>query len=125
MPPCIGYNQTLGYFQGTIAIKKPVGYLGGLCTNGTEEWVRFYIDHGDKTGWQDLGLAGVNVHDIPNADDCHKDTEKPLYYCVTLAFTPQLLGAEIMQLPRGACYPRHPVLERPTAAGDAGLVSCV
>lgn len=87
---CIGYNQIIGYLQGTIAIKQPVGYLGDLCTQGSDEWVRFYIDYGDENGWQDLGLAGVNVHDIPNADDCYKDSEKPLYYCVTLAFTPDI-----------------------------------
>lgn len=97
---CIGYNQTFGYLQGTIAIKQALGYLGNLCTSGSEEWVRFYIDYGDEQGWQDLGLAGANVHDIPDADDCYKDPDKPLYYSVTLSFTPNLSEQEFCWIPR-------------------------
>jgi hypothetical protein len=40
----IGYSQTLDYLQG---IKQPIGYLGDLYTQGSEEWVRLYIDYGD------------------------------------------------------------------------------
>jgi len=96
---CIGYNQILGYLQGTIAIKQPVGYLGNLCTDGSDEWVRFYVDYGDGNGFQDLGQAGVNVHDILNADDCYKDSQKPLYYSVTLNFTLEVSEQKLCTTP--------------------------
>ena len=85
---CIGYFQPLNLLQATVAVKLPTGYYGPLCQQGSEEYIRFYVNYGDAAGWQDLGLSAFNVHDIPNADDCLKDSEKPLYYAVTRPWTP-------------------------------------
>ena len=40
-------------------------------------------------GWEDAGLAAINVHDIPGETDCHKNPEKPLSYAVSVQLTPK------------------------------------
>jgi hypothetical protein len=52
---CVGYNSRLQALEATIDIRRATGYLGGLCTAGSIEYVRFYIDYG--SGWEDLGLG--------------------------------------------------------------------
>lgn len=84
---CIGYNQNFSTLEATIAIKLPNGYGGDLCSPGTEEYVRFFIDYG--AGWIDAGVAAVNVHDIPNSLDCAKQKDKPLIYVVSLKIEPK------------------------------------
>lgn len=61
---CIGLQPraTLDHLVGVLRVKKPQGYSGGLCTHGSQEFVRFYLDFG--AGWQDMGLSSVQVHDI-------------------------------------------------------------
>lgn len=83
---CVGYNPDKGVLEATIQIKQPTGYSGGLCVGGSTEYIRFFVD--DGTGWQDVGLAGVKVHDIPAGKDCAGDTNKPLVYISTLAYQP-------------------------------------
>ena len=65
---CIGFNPALDLLEGTVQIKRPNGYLGTLCTPGSTEFVRFYVDYGG--GWVDAGLAEFNAHDLPNLLDC-------------------------------------------------------
>ena len=96
---CIGYFQPLNLLQATVAVKLPTGYGGTLCQQGSEEYIRFYVNYGDAAGWQDLGLSAFNVHDIPNADDCLKDSEKPLYYAVTRPWTPNSAEQKICLSP--------------------------
>lgn len=86
---CIGFNPNLNVLEATISIKLAAGYDGSLCSNGSREYVQFYIDYGDGAGFQSLGYTSVNVHDIPDANDCTKIPEKPLSYSVTLSFTPK------------------------------------
>jgi hypothetical protein len=61
---CIGLQPkaTLDHLVGILKIKKSLGYSGSLCTKGSQEYVRFYLDFG--AGWQDMGLTSVQVHDI-------------------------------------------------------------
>jgi hypothetical protein len=94
---CIGYNPALSLLEATVQIKRPSGYLGGLCTAGSTEYVRFYVDYGG--GWVDAGLASFNVHDIPNGVDCAKDADKPLLYVVTLALNPNRRFCIVPNLP--------------------------
>ncbi|HEX3044076.1 MAG TPA: hypothetical protein VHY08_04920 [Bacillota bacterium] len=74
--------------KGFIDIKQPSGYKSDLCQNGSFEHVRFFADwNGDGDyldDGEDLGVSGVNVHDIPNtAQSCSKES-KPLTYTVFL-----------------------------------------
>ncbi len=79
---CVGYNPDSGNMEATIAIHQPVGYNGDLCTPGSFEYLRFYLDCG--TGLVDQGMVAINVHDIPVAKDCAGDPIFPLIYVATL-----------------------------------------
>src|SRR5262249_37934444 len=83
---CVGYNPALSLLEATVQIKRPGGYNGTLCTPGSTEYVRFFVDYG--SGWVDAGLASFNAHDIPNSLDCAKEPDKPLSYDVTLPLNP-------------------------------------
>jgi len=84
---CVGFNPATNFLEATIAIKLPYGYGGDLCQPGTTEYVRFFIDYG--SGWEDAGLAGVSVHDIPTGQDCAKQSDKPLTYVASLKIQPK------------------------------------
>ena len=55
----LGYNPHLKQLSATFDLKKTSGYGGDLCTDGTQEFVRFYVDLG--SGWEDAGLVGTDV----------------------------------------------------------------
>lgn len=61
---CIGLQPraSLDHLVGVLNVKKPQGYAGNLCSIGSQEFVRFYLDFG--AGWQDMGVTSVQVHDI-------------------------------------------------------------
>jgi hypothetical protein len=84
---CLGFNPQLNLLEATIQIKLAGGYSGFLCSPGSTEYVRFYIDYG--SGWQDAGLAAFNTHDIPNSLDCADKKDKPLNYVVTAQLDPK------------------------------------
>jgi len=68
-----------------IHVKRPYGYKGDLCSQGSKEYVRFWIDW-DCDGFDasdNIGATCVKVHDIdtiPNSG---------LYYAVRLNFVPK------------------------------------
>jgi hypothetical protein len=84
---CVGYNPRTKFLEATIAIKLPLGYGGNLCMAGTTEYVRFFLDYG--SGWEDAGVVGVNVHDIPTGKDCAHQSDKPLIYVASLRLKPR------------------------------------
>jgi len=81
---CVGYNPDTQNMEATISIKKSSGYSGGLCTAGSLEYVRFYLDFHDGAGFIDQGCMAVNVHDIPYEKDCNKKSIFPIKYVATL-----------------------------------------
>lgn len=76
---CIGYNPELSLLEATITLKRPTGYSGDLCSNGSLEYVRFFIDWEDGTGWHDVGVSSVRVHDV---SDAAPGDQHPLAYLV-------------------------------------------
>lgn len=60
---CVGLDRDLSILHGSIQIKRPFGYSGGLCYQGSLEYLAFYMDFG--SGWQYMGTTSVKVHDIP------------------------------------------------------------
>ena len=86
---CIGYHPELEELTASINIKRPTGYGGNLCANGTSEYVRFYLDFGQGNGWEDMGVSAVNVHDIPTEKDCDGDLEKPITYVIRHKIDPE------------------------------------
>jgi hypothetical protein len=81
---CVGYNPDTQDMEATFSIKLPYGYSGNLCTNGSFENIRFYMDFHDGAGFIDQGSVRVNVHDIPVSKDCNGDPTSPLSYVATL-----------------------------------------
>lgn len=83
---CVGFNPATNLLEATIAIKQPSGYNGNLCTTGSTEYIRFFVDYGK--GWQDAGSVGINVHDIPSGKDCMNQINKPLTYVAGIKLSP-------------------------------------
>lgn len=81
---CVGYNPDTRNMEATFAIKRSAGYSGGLCTNGSFEHIRFYLDFHDGAGFIDQGSMAVNVHDIPADKDCNGKSIFPIIYVATL-----------------------------------------
>jgi len=73
---CVGYNPDLDLLKAVVWIKQSAGYLGGLCSLGSQEYVRFYLSFDNGATWLDQGLASFTAYDIATA--------KPLEYAVTL-----------------------------------------
>jgi hypothetical protein len=95
---CVGYNPASNFLEATIAVKRPTGYAGDLCQAGSTEYVRFFLDYG--SGWEDAGLASVQVHDIPNHRDCAGQPDKPLTYVVSRRIDPHRECCNHAVLPR-------------------------
>jgi len=95
---CVGYNPDLDRLEAVVQIKLSFGYKGDLCSPGSTEFIRFFVDYG--SGWTDAGVASFKVHDIPDGTDCAQAHTKPLSYAVSLPFQPQ----------RDRC--QHPVLPK-------------
>ena len=95
---CVGYHPVLSELAATIKIKRSSGYSGGLCSRGSIEYVRFFLDYG--AGWQDMGVSGVNVHDLPDSKDCAGAIEKPISYTVRLKIDPKHLSCKVPNLPK-------------------------
>ncbi|HEX8623794.1 MAG TPA: hypothetical protein VF782_01815 [Allosphingosinicella sp.] len=67
---CVGYDPREDCLVGTIRVKRSAGYSGGLCTDGSREYVTFWADL-DGTGSFEtcLGTADVRVYDIDKFPD--------------------------------------------------------
>lgn len=94
----LGYNPRLKLLSATFDLKKATGYGGDLCANGSQEFVRFYVDHG--SGWQDVGLSATEVHDVPTGKDCANKNTHPLAYSVDIRYSPRRRWCTSPQLPR-------------------------
>ena len=95
---CVAFNPDFNILEATIAIKRPLGYGGGLCYAGSFEFVRFFVDYG--SGWVDEGVASLNVHDIPDEKDCAQKLNKPLTYVLTLQLDPKKRRCAFPLLPK-------------------------
>lgn len=109
---CVGLLPNENLLEAIIEIKKPFGYKGGLCSEGSQEYVSFYIDYNDGAGFVSIGAAtSVTVHDLSFLN------EDTLYYSVRQGFipeeylkcdTPQIVKVRAIlsweQIPTGANY---------------------
>ena len=77
---CIGYNPDSEILTAVVRVKLGGGYSGGPCTDGSQEYVRFYLDYGDGT-WVDHGVTSFNIHDLGFKD--------PLCYAVSIRIRPR------------------------------------
>ena len=75
---CVGLNPPFDRLEAVIQVKKNAGYSGGICSKGSREYVRFYVDLHDDGTLHDVGVGSVSVYDISGP--------KPLCYAVYLDF---------------------------------------
>ena len=64
---CAGYNPQFRRLEAVVNVKQISGYNGTLCSNGSLEYVRFFVDFHDGTGFQNMGYTNFKVADISNA----------------------------------------------------------
>ena len=76
---CVGYNPQLSLLEATLTIKRANGYTTDLCQGGSFEHVRFFIDWQDGTGWHDVGVSSVRVHNI---SDSPPGDQHPLQFLI-------------------------------------------
>lgn len=85
---CIGFYPESDLLEAIIDVKLSYGYGGNLCSQGSFEYVRFFVDwngDGDFTdASEDVGIASVNVHDIPDGEKVCLDKTKPISYALTV-----------------------------------------
>ncbi len=78
---CVGFNPQLGQLEAVVAVRRATGYSGDLCTAGSKEYVRFFVDWHDGLGFQDVGVTSFTAHDI---SDAPPGPQHPLEYLVYL-----------------------------------------
>ncbi|HVI44794.1 MAG TPA: hypothetical protein VM802_07985 [Chitinophaga sp.] len=78
---CIGYNPDLSKLEAVVQIYQATGYSGGLCSTGSQEFVRFFVDYHDGAGFQHVGLASFKAADISNTPP---GPQHPLNYMVSI-----------------------------------------
>ena len=76
---CVGYYPEKTLLEAVVEVKQASGYSGGLCTSGSFEYVRFFINFG--SGYQDVGFTSFKVHDI---SDAPAGAQHPLEYLAYL-----------------------------------------
>jgi len=81
---CVGFQPQFNYLEAVVYVKQPSGYGGDVCSNGTPEYVRFYLSHDNGITWQDQGLTSFVAYDIPEGTAGPKRLE----YAVTLQINP-------------------------------------
>lgn len=78
---CVGFNPRMVQLEAVVSIKHETGYSGNLCSSGSTEYVRFFVDWGDGTGFQNVGHTSFKVYDI---SEIPPGPQHPLKYMVYL-----------------------------------------
>ncbi len=81
---CLGFNPKQNYLEAVVFIKHSTGYGGGICSDGSREYVRFFLSFDNGATWSDQGLTSFKVYNIPEGTEGSKRLE----YDATLAIKP-------------------------------------
>jgi hypothetical protein len=76
---CAGFNPAVNQLEAVVSIKRATGYNGDLCSTGSTEFVRFFVDWG--SGFIDAGVTSFQVYNISNTPP---GPQHPLKYMVYL-----------------------------------------
>jgi hypothetical protein len=82
---CVGYQPQFKRLEAVVFTKKPYGYGGGICSQGSQEYVRFYLSYDHGATWEDQGLSAFTARDIP----AEATDGKRLEYAVTKQIDPK------------------------------------
>ncbi|HEX5026195.1 MAG TPA: hypothetical protein VFV68_13025 [Agriterribacter sp.] len=70
---CVSYNPKLQRLSANIKILQNSGYGGGPCTDGSKEYVRFFVSYDNGVTWDDEGVVDFDAHDLgPNTGLCYE-----------------------------------------------------
>jgi hypothetical protein len=75
---CIGYRPQYKRLDAVVQIKQDVGYSGGICTSGSQEYVEFFASTDGGTTWTTLGTVSFNVWDVPGPKPLDFDVSLPV-----------------------------------------------
>ena len=64
---CVGFHPGVSQLEAVVSINQASGYSGNLCSDGSTEYIRFFVDWGDGAGYQDVGLTSFKAYDISDA----------------------------------------------------------
>ena len=78
---CVGYNPKARRIEGIVSLKQSSGYSGTVCNPSTKEYVRFFVDFKDGSGFHDMGFTSFNACDI---SDAPPGPQHPLMYMTQL-----------------------------------------
>jgi hypothetical protein len=88
---CIGYRPQLKRLDGVAQIKQSFGYSGGICTAGSQEYVRFFASTDNGATWTDLGLTSFTIWDVPGPKPLDFDVSIPVDLAATCCQDPNLV----------------------------------
>ncbi|MGA2151130.1 MAG: hypothetical protein ABSG48_03075 [Geobacteraceae bacterium] len=88
---CIGFNPQLNRLEGVVWIKHTTGYDGGICTNGSLEYVSFFLSYDNGATWLPQGTSSFPVYDVPGPH--------PLEYAVSVVIQPDRRFCFVNNLP--------------------------
>jgi len=73
---CVGFQPQFNRLEAVVYVKQPFGYGGGICSNGSQEYVRFYLSFDHGATWVDQGLTSFTAYNVP-------DLQQRLEYAVS------------------------------------------
>jgi len=62
---CVGYDRERRSLSAIVEIKQPLGYGGDLCSQGSREYVSFWVWDPNTLAWSRVGASSVPVYDLP------------------------------------------------------------
>lgn len=91
---CVGYQPRFERLEAVVFIHRKSGYNGGVCTDGSTEFIRFYLSYDGGATWDDQGLSSFTAYDIPENDSrleyaVSRTVDPPRRFC----FIPNLIRA--------------------------------
>jgi hypothetical protein len=78
---CVGFQPQFNRLEAVVFVNQQGGYGGPLCSNGSQEYVRFYLSYDNGATWLDQGVTSFTAYDIPH--------QERLEYAVTLNIKPR------------------------------------
>lgn len=73
---CVGFQPRFNQLEAVVYVYQTSGYGGDVCSEGSTEYVRFYLSYDGGATWEDQGLTSFKAYDIA--------AEPKLAYDVTL-----------------------------------------
>jgi len=61
---CVGFNPKEQRLEGIVSLKQSTGYGGTVCSPNSKEYIRFFVDFKDGSGFQDMGYSAFNACDM-------------------------------------------------------------